>query len=196
MLKPPTRPPREIAKTPFFNILHIRWRESQLLLWRGKCSLFIVEFTPPTAADIRMDNLAATRSTCADASGPGELGFASRRGCFASIDGRSTRSRVFRHAHVLAGFAHGHHDVTARDGGFAPSVVSGGIVDFQANQRGFASEYWGKVYLVWDAITKNRTDGALTRLSAMRSPESDQALQEATAFAQVLSTVLPEFIRN
>lgn len=67
---------------------------------------------------------------------------------------------------------------------------------YQANQRVFASEYWGKVYLVWDAITKNRTDGALIRLSLMRSPESDQALHETADFAQVLSAVLPEFIQN
>jgi EpsI family protein len=42
--------------------------------------------------------------------------------------------------------------------------------------RVIASEYWAKVYLVWDAMTKNRSDGSLVRLSI---PVKDGKVQEA-----------------
>jgi EpsI family protein len=42
--------------------------------------------------------------------------------------------------------------------------------------RVIASEYWAKGYLVWDAMTKNRTDGSLVRLSV---PVKDVTVQEA-----------------
>src|SRR5215475_9137374 len=37
---------------------------------------------------------------------------------------------------------------------------------YQASGRKFASEYTGKVYLAWNALTKNRTDGALIRIAS------------------------------
>ena len=43
--------------------------------------------------------------------------------------------------------------------------------------RVIASEYWAKIYLVWDAMTKNRTDGSLVRISV---PVKDGAVQEAS----------------
>jgi len=42
--------------------------------------------------------------------------------------------------------------------------------------RVIASEYWAKGYLVWDAMTKNRSDGSLVRLSI---PVKDGTVQEA-----------------
>ena len=36
---------------------------------------------------------------------------------------------------------------------------------YQAHDRVVASEYWGKVYLVADAVRMNRTDGALVRVT-------------------------------
>ncbi len=42
--------------------------------------------------------------------------------------------------------------------------------------RVVASEYWAKGYLVWDAMTKNRTDGSLVRISV---PVQDGTVQEA-----------------
>ncbi len=42
--------------------------------------------------------------------------------------------------------------------------------------RVIASEYWAKIYLVWDAMTKNRTDGSLVRISV---PVKDGTVQEA-----------------
>ncbi len=35
---------------------------------------------------------------------------------------------------------------------------------YQAQGRIIASEYWGKIYLVWDAMRENRRDGAIVRV--------------------------------
>ena len=42
--------------------------------------------------------------------------------------------------------------------------------------RVIASEYWAKGYLIWDAMTKNRSDGSLVRISV---PVKDGTVQEA-----------------
>ncbi len=42
--------------------------------------------------------------------------------------------------------------------------------------RVIASEYWAKAYLVWDAMTKNRSDGSLVRISI---PVKDGTVEEA-----------------
>jgi EpsI family protein len=50
---------------------------------------------------------------------------------------------------------------------------------FWAHDRGVASEYWAKFYLVKDAIQMNRSDGALVRVTTEMLPgESAQAAQE------------------
>ena len=67
---------------------------------------------------------------------------------------------------------------------------------YQAHGRRFASEYLGKVYLAWDGITKGRTDGALIRITAMRTPGSNQALPALVGFAEALSPILPQFLPN
>lgn len=68
---------------------------------------------------------------------------------------------------------------------------------YQANQRIFASEYWGKIYLVEDALTKNRTDGAIIRLTSFRSGKNDsQNFETMRQFAQQLSAALPQVLPN
>jgi EpsI family protein len=50
---------------------------------------------------------------------------------------------------------------------------------FWAHDRGVASEYWAKFYLVKDAIRMNRSDGALVRVTTEMLPgESARAAQE------------------
>jgi EpsI family protein len=49
---------------------------------------------------------------------------------------------------------------------------------FWAHDRGVASEYWAKYYLVADSIKMNRTDGAMIRVAASMSP--GETAQEAT----------------
>jgi EpsI family protein len=53
---------------------------------------------------------------------------------------------------------------------------------YQAHGRIVASEYWGKFYLVYDALRLNRTDAALVRITV---PVMDG--DEATAQARALS---------
>lgn len=49
---------------------------------------------------------------------------------------------------------------------------------YWAHDRGVASEYWAKYYLVADSIRMNRSDGALVRLSSLMSPgESPDAAE-------------------
>jgi len=60
---------------------------------------------------------------------------------------------------------------------------------YQSHRRVVASEYWGKIYTVLDAVTYNRTDAALVRLVTPIA-DGDRAAQEAgrraTRFVQAL----------
>ena len=67
---------------------------------------------------------------------------------------------------------------------------------YQANSRVFASEYAGKFYLVRDALEKNRTDGAIVRLSSVSGAGSKQTRDQMISFATDLSAVLPEYLPN
>lgn len=66
---------------------------------------------------------------------------------------------------------------------------------FQSRGRFIASEYWQKIYLVWDAIFKNRTDGSFVRLIA---PVNDKGVESATdylkSFAVAVIPILNEYI--
>lgn len=50
---------------------------------------------------------------------------------------------------------------------------------YQSHDRIIASEYWGKFYLVVDAIRLNRTDGALVRVVAPIQESTERAEKEA-----------------
>jgi EpsI family protein len=67
-------------------------------------------------------------------------------------------------------------------------------------QRGriVTNEFAVKWYLFWDALTRQRTDGALVRLvEPLRRGESEaQADRDLTAFAGAISQPMPEFVRN
>ncbi|MGH7230193.1 MAG: exosortase C-terminal domain/associated protein EpsI [Nitrospiraceae bacterium] len=60
--------------------------------------------------------------------------------------------------------------------------------------RVIASEYWAKGFLVWDAVTQHRTDGALVRLSVPVITTPEAAYQHAFHFLQDLWPVLPEYL--
>lgn len=53
---------------------------------------------------------------------------------------------------------------------------------YQDRGRVIASEYWAKAYLMWDALTQHRTDGALVRLSAPVTSTPEEAERQALAF--------------
>jgi hypothetical protein len=57
-----------------------------------------------------------------------------------------------------------------------------------------ASEYWAKAYLLWDAATRNRTDGALVRISVPVVTTTDDAVEHARKFLQDFWPSLLEFM--
>lgn len=68
---------------------------------------------------------------------------------------------------------------------------------YQSQGRIIASEYSAKAYLVWDALTKNRTDGALVRIvSPVIQGDEAAALERATSFARNIFPMLQEHIPN
>jgi EpsI family protein len=67
---------------------------------------------------------------------------------------------------------------------------------YQGRGRVVASEYWGKVWLVTDAITRNRTDAALVRIITPMQDGEAEARARAVKFTQVLYPYLQEFIPN
>ncbi|MGH9393283.1 MAG: exosortase C-terminal domain/associated protein EpsI [Terriglobales bacterium] len=68
---------------------------------------------------------------------------------------------------------------------------------YQAQGRIIASEYWGKLYLVWDAMREGRRDGAIVRvLVPMGSNDTvagatERALSLANPSLPLLSNFLP-----
>jgi len=66
---------------------------------------------------------------------------------------------------------------------------------YQAHGRVVASEYWGRIYMVLDAIRLNRTDAALVRITApVRNGDVDAARQQAIAFAQQVAMDVDQII--
>jgi EpsI family protein len=66
---------------------------------------------------------------------------------------------------------------------------------YQAHGRVVASEYWGKFYLVYDALRLNRTDAALVRITAPVSHgDQEQARARAIAFAKQIAHDVDETI--
>jgi EpsI family protein len=67
---------------------------------------------------------------------------------------------------------------------------------FWAHDRGVASEYWAKFYLVKDAIRMNRSDGALVRVVADMFPgeSSVSAEKRVLPFVSSLGPLLNDYI--
>lgn len=68
---------------------------------------------------------------------------------------------------------------------------------YQGRGRVVASEYWGKFWMIHDAITRNRTDGALVRLIApITNNNTAEAKATLVKFTQMIFPHLSEFIPN
>jgi exosortase D (VPLPA-CTERM-specific) len=67
---------------------------------------------------------------------------------------------------------------------------------FQQRNRIITNEYMMKWYLFWDALTKNRTDGALIRLTTTLNDGQDLKIADdrLEAFAKEIAPVLPEYV--
>lgn len=67
---------------------------------------------------------------------------------------------------------------------------------YQGRGRVIASEYAGKFWMVADAISRNRTDGALVRVITPMNDAEDKARARLTSFTQTLFPSLDDLIPN
>jgi EpsI family protein len=67
---------------------------------------------------------------------------------------------------------------------------------YQGRGRVIASEYTGKFWMVADAISRNRTDGALVRLVTPMNDTEDKARARLESFTQLVFPRLDELIPN
>ncbi len=66
---------------------------------------------------------------------------------------------------------------------------------YQSHGRVIASEYWGKFYLVYDALRLNRTDAAMIRITMpIIGGDEDIARTRAIAFAKQITTDVDQVI--
>lgn len=67
---------------------------------------------------------------------------------------------------------------------------------YWAHDRGIASEYWAKFYLVADSLRMNRSDGALVRITTGMYPgeSSDAAQQRLLPFTRSVLPILDDYI--
>ncbi len=66
---------------------------------------------------------------------------------------------------------------------------------FHSRGRVITSEYTQKIYLVWDSITKHRTDGSFIRLlSTVADKDEPQRTQSLKNFTEQIFPILSEFI--
>ena len=65
---------------------------------------------------------------------------------------------------------------------------------YQGRGRNVASEYWGKVYTVFDSVRLRRSDGALVRVTVPIGGSEAEAEKTALEFASAASGVLPQFV--
>ena len=65
---------------------------------------------------------------------------------------------------------------------------------FQSRGRVISSEYWQKIYLIWDSIFKHRTDGTFVRLIAPVEHSEAETTCDLKGFAQDLFPILEQFL--
>lgn len=65
---------------------------------------------------------------------------------------------------------------------------------YQGRGRNVASEYWGKVYTVFDSVRLRRSDGAMVRVTVPITDSETAAEQSALEFASAAATVLPAYV--
>lgn len=66
---------------------------------------------------------------------------------------------------------------------------------YQDRGRVITSEYWAKIYMVWDAISKRRTDGAFVRLTVpFKEDNESKAFEQAKAFTERIFPLLEDYL--
>jgi EpsI family protein len=67
---------------------------------------------------------------------------------------------------------------------------------YQARGRTYASDYLNRFYLLWDAITKHRTDGALVRVNTAVHSDVHGLPSTVTSFINAFFPLLPTYVPN
>ena len=67
---------------------------------------------------------------------------------------------------------------------------------YQGRGRAVASEYWGKIYTVFDSVSRRRSDGALVRVVVPVLDSEEEALRLAVELAAAAAPQLAPFIPN
>lgn len=65
---------------------------------------------------------------------------------------------------------------------------------YQGRGRIYASEYWNKIYLIWDGLLHKRTDGALIRVNSVVSENTQEALSNQMEFVRLFFPMLEGYI--
>ena len=65
---------------------------------------------------------------------------------------------------------------------------------YHGRGRIYASEYRNKIYLIWDGLTRKRTDGALVRVNNPVIGNTEDALKTQSDFIQLFLPLLKEYI--
>ena len=65
---------------------------------------------------------------------------------------------------------------------------------YEGRGRSVASEYWGKVYTMFDSVRLRRSDGALVRVTVPIDGSEAEAEKRAIEFASAASGVLTQFV--
>lgn len=65
---------------------------------------------------------------------------------------------------------------------------------YQGRGRNVASEYWGKIYTVFDSVKLRRSNGAMIRVTVPIGNSEAEAEKSALELASAASAVLPEFV--
>jgi EpsI family protein len=65
---------------------------------------------------------------------------------------------------------------------------------YQGRGRAVASEYWGKIYTVFDSVRRRRSDGAMVRLMLPVGKSEQAAVDAAADLAATASLMLAEFV--
>jgi exosortase D (VPLPA-CTERM-specific) len=96
-------------------------------------------------------------------------------------------------------------DVSARNGMNRPLHINRAVIQkdhqkqvvwywFKQRDRILSNEYLVKFYLLWDAVSRGRTDGALIRISSIVEPGDTEAIVDQR-LGQLVSAVEPELNR-
>jgi EpsI family protein len=102
---------------------------------------------------------------------------------------------VFKSSESITGVLPRHSSATINrviiEKGFDRQLI---LYWYQDRGRIIASEYSAKGYLILDATTRNRTDGALVRVTTPVVGSEADAFQHAVSFVQSASPLLDEFL--